>query len=920
MDVGTIVLICVLSVVAVLGITATVLSIKKGSCKKTFERTVAETNDETPVSEVADLIGNSKDVCALRLKDIVKVYGTGDNKVEALKGINLNFRKNEFVSILGPSGCGKTTLLNIIGGLDRYTSGDLIINGVSTKNFKDGDWDTYRNNSIGFVFQSYNLIPHQTVLSNVELALTLSGVSNKERKKRAKAVLKQVGLEGLENKLPNQMSGGQMQRVAIARALVNDPEIILADEPTGALDTQTSIQVMELLKNVAKDRLVIMVTHNPELAEKYSTRTINLLDGEKTGDTRPFDGKAKAEKKTEKGKAAMRLSTAFGLSLSNLKTKKGRTILTSVAGSIGIIGIALVLAVSNGFSNYIYKLQADTLSVYPLTVSEATIDLSDFNKLVNRTISDDVQAQKFKEYVYTREMFGDLTNMLKSNKITDEYISYVSEYADKENEKAAETSKKWSYCIKQGYGFDVNNYIYSDIGFLTDLFGDQKFTIPVDQVIKYLEKMFNTGMQSSNMNISAEFVRSYIPTVTEIPANQTLIESQYDKIYGDWATEEDELLVVVDRYNRISDITLALLGFRTIKNFDLTTFKVEFGGEEQISFADVVGKEFYYVKNDNRFVQNADGTFYDRTFLTGTTLGLDSPDLTLKVKGIVRLKEDVSEGVLDTGIAYTSKFVERVLTDNSGTSVIGEAIKASTEKKVTCYSWYENDPAMVTLINLMPTPMEKLMVRALSTSYSSGLRTVAGDNTVSKISIYSVDYQAKEDMKKYLDKWNDRYNGEADKDKQVHYSDSTAMLFSAMNSIVDAVEIVLICFTAISLVVSSIMIGIITYVSVVERTKEIGVLRSLGARKKDISRIFNAETFMIGLFAGLLGVIVTYILTIPINLIVGQFIANAGSLAALPVLSAGILVVISFVLTLIAGVIPSRIAAKKDPVVALRTE
>ncbi len=866
------------------------------------------------------------DTCALQLENLVKIYGSGEMAVHALKGVSLSFRKNEFVSVLGPSGCGKTTLLNIVGGLDRYTSGDLKINGKSTKEYKDGDWDTYRNESIGFVFQSYNLIPHQTVLSNVELALTLSGVDKAERRARAKEVLEKVGLKGLEHKLPNQMSGGQMQRVAIARALVNDPEIILADEPTGALDTETSIQVMELLKEVAKDRLVIMVTHNPELAKKYSTRTIYLLDGEMTGDTNPYvpeevkeeiqaveeqDVKEKKNlitkklKKAKKKKSAMKLLTAFSLSLSNLFTKKGRTILTAIAGSIGIIGIALVLAVSTGFSSYIENLQAETLSVYPVTVSEATIDLSDFEEITNKVITDDVLAQKVSKKVYTKAMFSDLTNMLKSNKITDEYISYVEDFTNDKNQTAKENGKDWEYCLQRGYGFDTNDFIFANIGLTFMMNTKPNYSVmSIDSLVDTMTAMFDEGMKASEMNISAEFVRQYIPTVSEIPENQHLIESQYDLIHGDWAFEKDELLLVVDEFNRVSDITLALLGFKTIEGMDQETYSVNFGGPTEFDFDDVIeNKCFYFIPNDLRFSPVSDNVYRNNNYKVADVENLINADgdglkpMKLKIKGIVKLKEDIASGVLSTGIAYTSAFNRFVIDSNKDSQIVLDAREGHEEevqgKSETVYT-----------------------VKVLNKVYNE--RTLAGIDTITKLSLYSKDFTAKETLKIHLDAWNDK-EGILEEDK-VHYSDSTEMLFSAMNSIVDAVKIVLICFTSISLVVSSIMIGIITYVSVVERTKEIGVLRSIGARKKDISRIFNAETFLVGLFAGVLGVAVTYLLSIPINLIFSGLIAGAGSIASLRFVDALVLVVVSFALTLVAGLIPSRIAAKKDPVVALRSE
>ena len=878
----------------------------------------------------------TKDTTALRLKDIVKVYGDGENGVKALKGINLSFRKSEFVSVLGPSGCGKTTLLNIVGGLDRYTTGDLIINGVSTKEYKDGDWDTYRNDSVGFVFQSYNLISHQTVLSNVELALTLSGVSNAERKKRAKDVLERVGLKDQAYKRPNQLSGGQMQRVAIARALVNDPDIILADEPTGALDTETSLQVMEILKEISADRLVIMVTHNPDLAKKYSTRIINLLDGEVTGDTDPLDvnekesaekpvktnGNREKESKPRKKKSAMNLFTAFALSFSNLRTKKGRTTLTSIAGSIGIIGIALVLAVSTGFSAYINELQADTLSTYPLTITEATIDLSDFEKLTSDVISDDNAAERVKNKVYVKGMFEDLTNMLKSNKLSEEYIKYVEDYVDEKNKAAAKGD--WAYCLKRGYGFDANDYIFTELKYNLTANGNiNRNVMSINTFVQMMEYLFNEGLKYSNMNISAEFVRNYIPTVCEIPESRELIASQYEMLYGDWANGWDEMLLVVDRNYRVTDITLAVLGYKAINGLD--GYNVTFDGTDSIDFQEIVNKKFYYIDNTVRYVykENVFGTNFVSSMYAGegsSTFLSPVPESAhpLKVTGIVRLKDDVQQGVLQTGLAYTSEFVKHILTDEGNlNSPIVRATDGSVNEDGTRV--YDSVSVINPLIN-MEGIIKKYVNAAADVKWKPityTRRALGGDDTVSKLSIYSRDYSAKEEIKTYLKAWNDKQTNE---ENIVHYSDSTAMLFSAMNSIVDAVKIVLIAFTAISLVVSSIMIGIITYVSVVERTKEIGVLRSLGARKKDISRIFNAETFLIGFFAGLIGVAVSYLLTIPINMIFAHFVSGATAIAVLKITDAMLLVTVSFVLTIIAGIIPSRIASRKDPVVALRTE
>ncbi|MBP5467243.1 MAG: FtsX-like permease family protein, partial [Clostridia bacterium] len=698
------------------------------------------------------------------------------------------------------------------------------------------------------------------------------------------------------------------------------PEIILADEPTGALDTETSIQILDLLKEVARDRLVIMVTHNPDLAEKYSTRIINLLDGEKTGDTNPFTESAEEnteqavlgepihpdnkKSKKEKGKAAMKFGTAFGLSFSNLLTKKGRTTLTAIAGSIGIIGIALVLAVSTGFSGYIKKLQADTLSTYPLTISESTIDLEDFQNLTNRVITDEEKAQKLTEKVYSRELFGDLTNMLKSNRLTDDYIEYIEQYTAQKNEAAARTQEEWAYCVQYGYGMDVNDYIFSNIGYNFENSGEAKYNVmSVNTLVQAMLDWFEKGMAQAEMNISASFVRSYIPTMCEIPESTKLVGSQYELLTGEWATEKDELLLVVDKYNRVSDITLALLGFKTIEGVD--GYNVDFDDVKEFTFEEVKNKEFYYVDNTERY-SRIGTNFLSKIYAPDADSAtppyiteVPSSAMTMKITGIVRLKEGVQQGVLQTGLAYTSAFVKHLLSD---TDNINSPIVAAANAD-------ENQTKSVQVINpLIPSSPVKYTLRAL-----------AGDDTVSRISIYSKGYEEKEAIKTHLDAWNDDEMHPDEEDK-VHYSDSTAMLFAALNSIVDAVKIVLIAFTAISLVVSSIMIGIITYVSVVERTKEIGVLRSIGARKKDISRIFNAETFLIGLFAGLLGVAVSYLLTIPINLIIGSFIENAGAIAALRVSDATVLVIVSFALTLIAGVIPARIAANKDPVVALRTE
>ncbi len=830
------------------------------------------------------MANNNNEYCALQLKNIVKVYGEGVNEVKALKGISINFRKNEFVSILGPSGCGKTTMLNIIGGLDKYTSGDLLINGVSTKKFKDADWDTYRNNSIGFVFQSYNLIPHQTVLKNVELALTLSGVNKLERHKRAKAVLKKVGLKGQENKRPNQLSGGQMQRVAIARALVNDPEIILADEPTGALDTETSIQVMELLKEVAKERLVIMVTHNPDLAGKYSTRIITLLDGKKTSDSKPYEGELQFYKANDnKGRAQMKLKTAFSLSLSNLRTKKARTALTSIAGSIGIIGIALVLAVSTGFNIYMSRIQTETLSTYPLSISENSVDLSTFSE-----IYENGTKEKFPELnnVLVEKAFDKLTGMLSHNKLDDTSENGFKYYL----EEHKKNNPDLYYSICYDYGFDMNDYFYTDI-----TFGENTDFMSIDTLVGMIEGKYNDRLKSA-MGLNTGFVRQYIPTIQEMP-DYELINEQYDVLYGTLPEFNEQnkfkLVFVVDEYNGISDISLALLGYLGIEIKDKgNSVDVTFTNKDTISIDELVGKEIYFAKNSQMY-NLSEGKYYVNHSLDKSSMQK------LEIVGILRQKKNVN-GILKEGFGYSPYLTEEVLKVNKDSEIfnsINQDGKIITYEKVFNKSTEENETK----------EYEKL-----------SLRSLAGVDTPSEIKIYARNFESKETIKAYIDAWNDMYP--EDDEQKITYSDMMSMMFTALTTMVDAVKYVLIAFTSISLVVSSIMIGIITYVSVVERTKEIGVLRSIGARKKDISRIFNAETFLIGLFAGLIGVLVTYLLSIPINLILGSLIENIGRIAILKVTDALTLVIISFILTLISGIIPARIAAKKDPVIALRTE
>ena len=827
---------------------------------------------------------NQAENIALRLNSITKTYGTGEYAVPALKGVNLNFRKSEFVSILGPSGCGKTTLLNIIGGLDRYTTGDLVIDGVSTKGYGDKDWDAYRNNSIGFVFQTYNLIPHQTVLGNVELAMELSGVSKSERRERALAILKKVGLEGLEHKKPNQMSGGQMQRVAIARALVNDPEIVLADEPTGALDTQTSVQIMDLLKDIAKDKLVIMVTHNPQLAERYSTRIIKLLDGLVVDDSNPLNDFVENISVKKKRKPKMGFKTAFLLSLKNLFSKRTRTILTSVAGSIGITGVALVLALSNGFNAYMARMQTDSLASYPLTISENSIDMSSFNTLYETELK-----EKYPELdnVLVHEAFKNLVGMLKSNDLSD--TSDAGFLAHMQN-----LPRDSYYSINYQYGFSMNDYLFTK----TTVNGEEKFS-SVDDVTDIIGKAFEGKLtEAMGGMMSTSMVADMIPTFQEMPSRELVLD-QYELLYGKWPTFEkqdyNQVVLVVDQFNGVSDITAMLLGYVS-GEYDEQTNEFSFDIPEQgIELEKMVGenaKGFYLANNQMMFttpvaIPNMDAKVSSLKEITVETDGLEKID----VVGIIRMKEGVS-GLLESGIAYTPALTERILEVNLNSEIAQNA----------------RENSYVAVVN----PNASMGFEGFTA------RMLAGVNTPLYITIYAKDFDSKNLIKEHIDSWNANY--EEDDQKYVHYSDMMNDMFSMLNTMVDAVTYVLVAFTSISLVVSSVMIGIITYISVVERTKEIGVLRSLGASKREISSVFNAETIIIGSFAGLLGVGVTYLLCIPINAILINLVPAVGRLAVLSPVSAIILVLISVGLTLISGLIPSGVAAKKDPVVALRSE
>ncbi len=861
----------------------------------------------------------------LRLIDITKVYSSGDSEVRALKGVGISFRKSEFVSILGHSGCGKTTLLNIVGGLDHYTSGDLLINGVSTKEYKDRDWDNYRNHSIGFVFQSYNLIPHQTVLGNVELALTLSGVKRSDRRMLAQEALLKVGLADQLHKLPNQLSGGQMQRVAIARALVNDPDIILADEPTGALDTETSVQVMELLKEVSKDKLVIMVTHNPELAERYSTRIVRLKDGEIVADSMPYDGeeaaaeevaedvaeeaeqepvfeenaeaekdeaaeelkvnqaeaaKLKKEVSHSKKKPSMSLWTAFSLSIRNLFTKKGRTFLTAFAGSIGIIGIALILSLSNGFRNYIAQMESDTLSGYPIVIREegSNVGFEDLMELFAPTESSKEGAYTDEKAVYSNPLASGLLKKINDNAYRNDLGSF-NDWLMTEKKTSLE---KLTNSISYVYNTKFHIYSYKEQAGLVNakmLYPFTKENFPAD--FDNLE-----GMMDS-LSIWEELVTS-----------QKYLDQQYDVIAGSWPKKYEEtdnevfdVVLSVDSHNRIYDYLLWAIGYMPLEDI-LTNSEAR---SKSYSFDEFIGKEYKIVLAAEKYEKNSENQWVK---IPDARLKRDvvANGITIRISGIIRPKEGVSAGSMQGVIGYTDDLTKHIVQKTNALALVNEQI-ASTDKNLLTGEDFETEADYEALLNAMG---------------------VADLSSPRGIKFFVKGFDEKDKLISLIDEYNNSVR-ETDPDKVIRYNDSVGALMSSVNRIIDVISYVLIAFVSISLVVSSIMIGIITYISVLERTKEIGVLRSIGASKRDISRLFNAETLSIGFMSGVFGIVVTILLNIPISLII-RSLSGISGMASLPWLGGIILVLISMFLSFIAGFIPSKIAAKKDPVIALRTE
>ena len=885
----------------------------------------------------------------LKLEGITKDYKVADTAVHALKGISLQFRKKEFVAVLGHSGCGKTTLLNIIGGLDQYTSGDLVIKGVSTKNYKDRDWDAYRNHSIGFVFQSYNLIPHQTVLGNVELALTLSGVSPQERRERAAQALQRVGLGNELNKKPNQLSGGQMQRVAIARALVNNPEILLADEPTGALDTETSIQIMDLIKEIAGERLVIMVTHNPELAKMYATRIVELKDGLIVSDSAPLtesveDAEAEGEPAAEdaeqaesagkkgkngqkkKNKTSMSFWTAFLLSGRNLLTKKGRTAVTSIAGSIGIISVCLVLALSNGFSGYINKTEEDMLSYYPLEITETTLDMQSIMSGFS-SASDMPDLEKLGDKIYVNSFLTEIAQgMAMTNNISAEYVDYVESMP-----------KEYYNAIQKNYGESLPVNIYTDVLIQPYALQGNNQEISTGMSLSYL-KAYYTYMLSAQTNNPQYAQLAYLvdylgDVVSKMPGSSAqnvqngdylaYVGSQYDVVEGRLPQSSDEAVIVIGGNNDMTDLLLAQLGFISQKQF-----VNQFTGEDSevkidLDYADLIAKEYTLFFNDTIYKKGAatDGYAFDYVETMADITAQEGEGVNIKVVGVLRLKDGMTYGCLSSGLNVTEQLVEEFIATNVETDGNGDTVYKSevlrwmnaegegweTREGVVVY----NVPANLTG-GLMSTGSSYY---ADMSEWQTAQREMGGNASPNAIYFFPKDFATKGDVTAWLDAWNDTHE-EAD---QVRYTDTVGLLMGMVQTILDAITYVLIAFTGISLVVSTVMIGVITYVSVVERTKEIGILRSIGARKKDIKHVFNAETFIIGLCAGLIGIGAAYLLQLLINAILTPLTGISG-LAALPIGGALIMVAVSVVLTLISGLLPASAAAKRDPVVALRSE
>ena len=847
---------------------------------------------------------DERSLVMLQLQHISKVYHTANQEFHALKDISIRFRENEFVSILGQSGSGKTTLLNIIGGLDQYTSGDLLIQGKSTKQFKDRDWDSYRNHTIGFVFQSYNLIGHQTALSNVEIAMTLSGVSKAERKKRAIEALERVGLKDHLYKKPNQMSGGQMQRIAIARALVNNPKVVLADEPTGALDSETSVQIMELLKDIAKERLVIMVTHNPELAKTYSTRIVQVLDGNILSDSNPYEPTEEPKKgDIQFTKTKMSFMTALALSFNNLLTKKGRTFLTAFAGSIGIIGIALILALSNGVSDYVKKVQEDTLVSLPLTISEQ-------NQSNLLATSPDLSDKPYKD---NNELGVNtvLTNLLKKQIGKNDLVSFKT-YLDEHTSEVAKLTKDIRY------QYNLQPYIYA-----SDTSNGIKSILPSNI--------------ASEVDTTNQTIKGYLQNIdywSQLSSDEAMLEAQYDVLEGRLPKDKSEIVLIVDEDNQISDLLLYSLRIKDPSELN-DAKKLDELKSQTYQYSDFIGKTFKAVVNTNRFVKEnnqwmnkIDDEAYMKTQIEN---GLE-----LTIVGVLRQKEGTSSGVNSPsgGVAYTSALIDYTSEQIQNSDIVKEQ-EANPTINVFTGKAFAKDPKpfnsadlteeeKIQLVKLTPEQQAQYIQQYNENSAATYEENLAKLGVIDKskpaaIEFYTSSFQQKQELKDFINAYNTAKKDAGEDDKVLAYSDDIQTIMSSITTMVGVITTVLVGFVAISLIVSSIMIAIITYISVLERTKEIGILRAMGASKKDIRRIFTAETAIEGFISGVLGIAITLLATLPINAVVAKM-TNVENVAQLPWEAALILIGISIVLTMLAGLIPSRIAAKKDPVESLRSE
>lgn len=897
----------------------------------------------------------------LTLKEIRKSYVTGDTTVEALKGVSLSFRDSEFVSVLGPSGCGKTTLLNIIGGLDRYTSGQLEINGKPTDSFSDREWDAYRNHSVGFVFQSYNLIPHQSVLSNVELALTISGVDRAERRRRAKAVLERVGLGDQLEKKPNQMSGGQMQRVAIARALVNDPDILLADEPTGALDSETSVQVMELLKEVARDRLVIMVTHNPELAERYSTRLVRLLDGRIIDDSDPYEPSADEKRRSDEkragsdakksarqsGKTSMSFLTALSLSLNNLMTKKARTLLTSFAGSIGIIGIALILSLQTGIQAYISRMQEDTLSSYPITIEAESVDMTSLIASIrgSRPDGDDIEHEDGK--IYANNIYTELVNTMLSEIRSNDLVAFKKILDDPGNEFAQYVSS-----VKYTYDIDLNVY-------RTDT---AEGLIKVNPSPLLAEMMSSAGA-SLTQEMSGMASTMYRMNVwEEMIDDEELMHAQYDCIAGRWPEKYNEVMIVVDKNNSVSDLVLYTLGIKdqaeAVKMFEQMMHGEKIETSDSVySYEDFLGLKFTMLTTPDGYAYNEKSGIWEDISGEGDKNGeknterleaaLAERGVELNVVGIIRPSAEAVASSIGGSVVYTSALTREYIKLTEDSAVIKAQIADPDTDILTGIPFSRSEGSEVTIedvkayIATLPeeqraqlegyiatmtdeqvVAMFKQYIPTTDATYEGNLKKLgrAALDSPKTISIYAKTFSDKDKISELIEAYNKKVEDEGHDELTIKYTDYVKLLMSSITTVIDVISGILIAFVAISLVVSSIMIGIITYISVLERTKEIGILRAMGASKQDVSRVFNAETFIVGSVSGVIGIGITLILLIPTNIAIHHFSGMENIGAVLPLLGSLGLIAISILMTLIAGLLPSRLAAKKDPVIALRSE